>query len=95
MATNKQEQLKQDDLIYGKYSKEDETMREQLKAHEEENIRRAQEKEEALLNRPSPILDAIMNGIDKLEKLIKGKNKNKNKNKSKIIEQKNNSGNER
>jgi len=91
MATNKQEQLKQDDLIYGKYSKEDETMREELKAHDEENIRRAEEKEEALLNRPSPIFDAIMKGIDKVEKLIKEKNKNK----SKIIEQKNNSGNER
>lgn len=93
MATNKPGQWKKDGLIYGKYSKEDKTMREELKAHNEENIRRAQEKEEALLNRPSPILDAIMNGIDKLEKLIKGKNKNKNK--SKIIEQKNNSGNER
>ena len=91
MATNKPGQWEKDGLIYGKYSKEDKTMREELKAHNEENIRRAQEKEEAILNRPSPIFDAIMKGIDKVEKLIKEKNKNK----SKIIEQKNNSGNER
>lgn len=54
-----------------------------LKAHEEENIRRAEEKEEELLNRPTPILDAFINGIIKLEMLIeKLKRKNKLKNNS-------------
>lgn len=47
-----------------------------LKEHEEENLRLAEKKEKELLERPTPVLDAFMNGVDKISKLLAKKKKN-------------------
>ena len=75
-----------DDKYYVEY---EEKIKKHLREHEEENIRRAEEKEERLLNKPTPMLDAIIDGIEKVRKLITRKQK------SKTIEQTKQSGNSR
>ena len=49
----------------------------ELKEHEEENLRRAEEKEKELLERPSPVLDAFADGIYKIYKLVAKRKKTK------------------
>ena len=51
-------------------------MEKALKEHEEENLRLAEKKEKELLERPTPVLDAFMNGVDKISKLLAKKKKN-------------------
>lgn len=50
----------------------DERLKAEMRAHDEEIMRMAEEREERLLNKPS-LVDALMNGIDRVKALIKRK----------------------
>ncbi|HIU65269.1 MAG TPA: hypothetical protein IAC63_01360 [Candidatus Enterousia avicola] len=67
-----EEEYKITDATYRFHNPE---MEKALKEHEEENLRRAEEKEKELLERPTPVLDAFMNGVDKISKLLAKKKK--------------------
>lgn len=59
------------------YRLHDPELEKALKEHEEENLRRAEEKEKELLERPSPVLDAFADGIYKIYKLVAKRKKTK------------------
>lgn len=50
----------------------DERLKAEMRAHDEEIMRMAEEREERLLNKPS-LVDALMNGVDRVKALIKRK----------------------
>lgn len=60
------------------YRTHDPELEKALREHEAENLRRAEEREKELLERPSPVLDAFVNGICKIYTLVK-KRKNTKK----------------
>lgn len=59
------------------YRMHDPELEKALKEHEEENLRRAEEKEKERLERPSPVLDAFADGIYKIYKLVAKRKKTK------------------
>lgn len=59
------------------YRLHDPELEKALKEHEEENLRRAEEKEKELLERPTPVLDAFADGIYKIYKLVAKRKKTK------------------
>lgn len=59
------------------YRWHDPELEKELKEHEEENLRRAEEKEKERLERPSPVLDAFADGIYKIYKLVAKRKKTK------------------
>lgn len=69
-----EEEYKITDATYRFHNPE---MEKALKEHEEENLRRAEEKEKERLERPSPVLDAFADGIYKIYKLVAKRKKTK------------------
>ncbi len=85
--------MNQDDIVVAnKNLREpmDKSMEQALREHEAENLRRAEEREEFLLNKPAPIIDAFTKGISNIKKLFaKKKSKEAQLIKSKVQEQQN------